>query len=196
MKMYRAKIYIQRGKLQIVYHGVHSSLKGAFSAAKKRAERRGTPAYEGRYEIFDGFGHVIIEDSLPADQSMFASLEKLEEILSTKRGQPVEEQKVTRDEVVTLLRAYAASRDDESSLSLAEISSGVDEYWSCTIGPVRRFELNEGSDFPIRRAVIQAFEELVGRPALVVFSGWGQRLTRWQQHFFEHIKEQEKKKKS
>ena len=48
-----------------------------------------------------------------------------------------------------------------------------DEYWNCVIGPVKRSELPQGADFPLRWAVREKFEEIVGRDAEICSSGWG-----------------------
>lgn len=47
------------------------------------------------------------------------------------------------------------------------------EYWNCVIGPVKRSELPHGADFPLRWAVREKFEEMVGRDAEICSSGWG-----------------------
>jgi hypothetical protein len=48
-----------------------------------------------------------------------------------------------------------------------------DEYWRCVIGPVKRSELPNGADFPLRWAVGEKFEEMIGRDAETCSSGWG-----------------------
>jgi hypothetical protein len=52
-------------------------------------------------------------------------------------------------------------------------SEEKNEYWNCVIGPVKRSELHHGADFPLRWAVREKFEEIVGRDAEVFSSGWG-----------------------
>ena len=47
------------------------------------------------------------------------------------------------------------------------------EYWVCMIGPAAKDKLPAGGDFPMRRAVQQAFSDLVGDDEQVCYSGWG-----------------------
>ena len=49
-----------------------------------------------------------------------------------------------------------------------------DEYWFCTIGPIKRSELKvKGVDGPMRAAVETAFLRLLNRDAHECASGWG-----------------------
>lgn len=47
------------------------------------------------------------------------------------------------------------------------------EYWSCTIGPTTRDKLPDGCNFPMRMAVQDAFNKIVGEHAAHCWSGWG-----------------------
>ena len=47
------------------------------------------------------------------------------------------------------------------------------EYWSCTIGPVKRKEIGWGADFPLRQVVKEKFEELFNTSEYSCSSGWG-----------------------
>ena len=53
------------------------------------------------------------------------------------------------------------------------MSDEKQEYWMCVIGPVKRSELPQGSDFPLRQAVMEAFARLTGKNAEGCSSGWG-----------------------
>lgn len=50
-----------------------------------------------------------------------------------------------------------------------------DAYWTCRIGPVDRDKLPNWADSPLRKAVANAFLELIGRDAQTVSSGWGRK---------------------
>lgn len=52
-----------------------------------------------------------------------------------------------------------------------------EKYWSCTIGPAKPSELPDGSDAPMRDAVLVAFMHLTGHATTTIFSGWGAHLT-------------------
>ena len=56
---------------------------------------------------------------------------------------------------------------------MAKFIPGEKEYWNCTIGPTTRDKLPDGCDFPMRQAVEDAFEKIVGEGASVCSSGWG-----------------------
>lgn len=49
--------------------------------------------------------------------------------------------------------------------------------WSCKIGEIGVTVLPDGSDWPMRRAVEQAYRELTGESPKFAFSGWGAELT-------------------
>lgn len=47
------------------------------------------------------------------------------------------------------------------------------EYWMCLIGPTDGPSLKQGADFPMRMAVMEAFEKVTGHENEVCASGWG-----------------------
>ena len=47
------------------------------------------------------------------------------------------------------------------------------EWWSCTIGPVKRGSVPSGGDFPLRIAVKEKFEEMFHTDDYDCSSGWG-----------------------
>ena len=47
------------------------------------------------------------------------------------------------------------------------------EYWTCTIGPVKKGEIQWGGDFPLRGAVQDKFIDMFGEQATRCSSGWG-----------------------
>lgn len=49
--------------------------------------------------------------------------------------------------------------------------------WSCKVGIVGNVELPNGSDFPMRQAIKQAFKEITGVDAEFCFSGWNASLS-------------------
>lgn len=49
--------------------------------------------------------------------------------------------------------------------------------WECKIGEVPAEFLIRGADWPMRKAVAIAFEELTGIEPTFIFSGWGAGLT-------------------
>ena len=55
------------------------------------------------------------------------------------------------------------------------------KIWSCKIGELSEEELQAaypyGADFPMRRAVEEAYERITGRSPNFIFSGWGAELT-------------------
>ena len=57
--------------------------------------------------------------------------------------------------------------------------------WSCKIGAAPRGLLPKGSDAPMRRAVEQAYESVMGFPADFTFSGWGAALSEGEQAFID-----------
>lgn len=46
-------------------------------------------------------------------------------------------------------------------------------YWTCTIGPVKRENLPDGADSPLRKAVQTAFIDMLRIPPHELSSGWG-----------------------
>jgi len=50
------------------------------------------------------------------------------------------------------------------------------KIWSCKIGEVDDEVLPAGSDWPMRRAVEEAYCRLTGEQARFIFSGWGGEL--------------------
>jgi len=48
-----------------------------------------------------------------------------------------------------------------------------EEYWRCTIGPVKRGKIQFGGDFPLRDVVQDKFIEMFGEQATRCSSGWG-----------------------
>lgn len=64
----------------------------------------------------------------------------------------------------------------DSDIPLEELERNqTDECWTCKIGDVRRSDLPDGSDLPMRNAVWNAFYSLTGRKPRAIFSGWGKR---------------------
>lgn len=49
--------------------------------------------------------------------------------------------------------------------------------WSCKIGEVDKSRLPPDADYPMRRAVIEAYERLTGESPSFCFSVWGAKLT-------------------
>ena len=49
------------------------------------------------------------------------------------------------------------------------------EYWTCTIGPIDRSKVPQGGDSPLRMAVQEAFEKMLGEYAETCSSGWGMK---------------------
>lgn len=51
------------------------------------------------------------------------------------------------------------------------------KIWSCKIGEVDATLLPDGADFPMRKAIVEAYERLTGQEPDFMFSGWGAELT-------------------
>lgn len=51
------------------------------------------------------------------------------------------------------------------------------KVWYCKIGEVDEDKVPQGGDFPMRRAISQAYMELTGEDNIFLFSGWGAELT-------------------
>lgn len=49
--------------------------------------------------------------------------------------------------------------------------------WSCKIGEVDRDKLAPGADFPMRRAIEAAYQQITGEDPKFIFSGWGAELS-------------------
>jgi hypothetical protein len=47
------------------------------------------------------------------------------------------------------------------------------EWWTCTIGPVKRKQIGWGADFPLRQAVKEEFEKMFDTVEYEISSGWG-----------------------
>ena len=54
-----------------------------------------------------------------------------------------------------------------------EIDPKRQEYWQCTIGPIKRGYIGWGADFPLRQTVKDKFEELFNIVEYKCSSGWG-----------------------
>jgi len=64
--------------------------------------------------------------------------------------------------------------------------------WSCKIGEVDEIRLPaNGADFPMRRAVIEAYIKLTGKDPIFMSSGWGEELTTGERLMREMDKERE-----
>lgn len=63
--------------------------------------------------------------------------------------------------------------------------------WECKIGEVDGEALPPGADWPMRRAVQEAYFRLTGKEAAFCFSGWGAELTEVER---ENVNEQDKPK--
>lgn len=59
------------------------------------------------------------------------------------------------------------------------------KIWSCKVGEVDAAKLPSGADAPMRRAVAEAYDALVGEPPAFIFSGWGAELTVWERAVHE-----------
>ena len=55
------------------------------------------------------------------------------------------------------------------------------KIWECKIGEVDDALLPDGADFPMRRAIERAYQEMTGREPNFIFSGWGAKLTSTEQ---------------
>ena len=51
------------------------------------------------------------------------------------------------------------------------------KIWDCKIGEVDESLLPDGADWPMRRAVQEAYRQLTGKEPQFTFSGWGGSLT-------------------
>jgi hypothetical protein len=56
---------------------------------------------------------------------------------------------------------------------MEEIDPERQEYWQCTIGPIKRGDLGWGADFPLRQSVKEKFEEVFNTAEYECASGWG-----------------------
>lgn len=57
--------------------------------------------------------------------------------------------------------------------------------WTCKIGEVDRDSLPAGCDGPMRQAVDDAYENLTGKQADFIFSGWGGKLNEYERAVVE-----------
>jgi hypothetical protein len=57
--------------------------------------------------------------------------------------------------------------------------------WECKIGEAEGDSLPEGSDAPMRRAVIKAYEELTGKEPRFAFTGWAGSLDETEREIVE-----------
>lgn len=48
--------------------------------------------------------------------------------------------------------------------------------WTCKIGEVPSYCIQDGGDMPMRLAVMRAYKEITGHNPKFVFSGWGGEL--------------------
>lgn len=53
--------------------------------------------------------------------------------------------------------------------------------WECKIGGPHEIDLHDGPDFPMRRAVEEAYHKLTGEYPQFIFSGWGASLDKGEQ---------------
>jgi hypothetical protein len=74
------------------------------------------------------------------------------------------------------------ARRDEFTLDPKAVEPAI---WTCKIGSAPRGLLPPSSDSPMRRAVSEAYERLMGFPPDYVFSGWGDALSEGQQAFID-----------
>ena len=56
---------------------------------------------------------------------------------------------------------------------MIELDPERQEYWQCTIGPIKRGDLGWGADFPLRHVVKEKFEEVFDTDNYECSSGWG-----------------------
>lgn len=54
------------------------------------------------------------------------------------------------------------------------------KIWDCKIGEIDAEKLPPGSDWPMRKAVTEAYIKLTGEEPSFVFSGWGAKLTKFE----------------
>lgn len=67
---------------------------------------------------------------------------------------------------------------EQPRLTSEQLESGqYEECWTCVVGTVKRPDLPDGSDLPMRAAVQAAFMRVTGQEPKACFSGWGYRFT-------------------
>lgn len=59
------------------------------------------------------------------------------------------------------------------------------KIWSCTIGEAAPQDVPIGADFPMRKAIEEAYERITGQKPNFCFSGWGAELTETQRKLVE-----------
>lgn len=52
----------------------------------------------------------------------------------------------------------------------------MNKIWHCKIGEVDVQHLPDGSDLPMRIAIVTAYRQITGREPQFLFSGWGSEL--------------------
>lgn len=66
-------------------------------------------------------------------------------------------------------------------------ASSKNIIWECKIGGPHETDLDDGPDFPMRRAVEAAYHELTGKYPHFIFSGWGGSLSKSEQEVADEI---------
>lgn len=56
---------------------------------------------------------------------------------------------------------------------MTEIDPERQEYWQCTIGPLKKKDLGWGADWPLRQTVKDKFEDVFDTTEYDCASGWG-----------------------
>jgi hypothetical protein len=51
------------------------------------------------------------------------------------------------------------------------------KIWTCKIGEVDAENLPHDADWPMRRAIYEAYKKITGKDPEFIFSGWGGELT-------------------
>jgi len=64
------------------------------------------------------------------------------------------------------------------------------KIWTCKIDEVA--DLPDGSDRPMREAVVEAYRKLTGREPVFCFSGWGGELTKVEREVAEEYRAKDK----
>ncbi len=54
------------------------------------------------------------------------------------------------------------------------------KIWSCKIGECAEDDVPHGADFPMRRAIRKAYQEITGKEPNFLFSGWGGELDEYE----------------
>ena len=53
------------------------------------------------------------------------------------------------------------------------MSENNKEFWTCTIGPIKRDLIPYGGDFQLRKSVQDSYMKMLGEDARICSSGWG-----------------------